>query len=141
MSDDTNSRRAARPTIFLIEEDDEARPILTNNLRQLGYRLLVVATLEDAYEWVGANGHIHADLVLINLVGKTPEETLRAGRSLRAHAKYDGHTPLVVIPEKVPKELEGKDVNGDGNDWVCYFDDESDQLRALLARLLGKPLI
>jgi DNA-binding response OmpR family regulator len=138
MSAETNSQRKARPTIFLVEEDDDARPSLTANLRKDGYRLLVAAGLEDAHEWVSGESPIQADLVLINLVGKTPEESVRLGRELRDHAKYDGHTPLVVMPEKVPRELKGTDVNVNGNDWICYYDDDSSQLRTLLSRLLNE---
>ena len=138
MSAETNSQRKARPTIFLVEEDDDARPSLTANLRKDGYRLLVAAGLEDAHEWVSGESPIQADLVLINLVGKTPEESMRLGRELRDHAKYDGHTPLVVMPEKVPRALEGTDVNVSGNDWICYYDEDSSQLRTLLSRLLNE---
>lgn len=137
MPEEISQHMSARPTIFLVEEDDDARPSLTANLRKHGYRLLVAADLKDALEWV-SDGYIRADLVLINLVHKTPEEALRLGRELRNHAKYDGHTPLVVMPEKVPRELEGTDVNVSGNDWICYYDDESNQLQTLLARLLNK---
>jgi CheY-like chemotaxis protein len=140
MSEETSSHKTAQPTVFLVEEDDNARPLLTNRLRQLGYRLLVAADLEDALDWMSGEGVIHADLVLINLVGKTPEETLRIGRRLRKHAKYDGVTPLVVMPESVPKELAGTDDSVGDNDWVCYWDDDSNQLEELLARLLnGRP--
>ena len=139
MSRETNPQRKARPTIFLIEEDDDARPSLTANLRKQGYRVLVAAGLEDAHEWVGGESPVNADLVLINLVRRTPEESVRLGRELRDHAKYDGHTPLVVMPEQVPGELAGTDVNVSGNDWICYYDDDSDQLQTLLARLLSKP--
>jgi DNA-binding response OmpR family regulator len=138
MSEETNMQKKARPTIFLIEEDDDARPSLTANLRKHGYRLLVAADLEDAHEWVSVEGTIHADLVLMNLVRKTPEEAVRLGRELRNHARYDGHTPLVVMPENVPRELEGQNVNVSGNDWICYYDDDSNQLHTLLARLLTK---
>ncbi len=136
MSEETNLGMKARPTIFLVEEDDDARPSLTANLRKQGYRLLVAAGLEDAREWVSV-GNIHADLVLLNLVRKTPEEVVRLGRELRDHAKYDGDTPLVVMPEKVAKELEGTDVNVSGNEWICYYED-GEQLQRLLARLLNK---
>lgn len=138
MSEETTSQGKARPTIFLVEEDDDARPSLTANLRKEGYRLLVAAGLQDAHEWVSGERSIQADLVLINLVGKTPEESVRLGRELREHAKYDGHTPLVVMPEKVPGGLEGTDVNVSENDWICYYEDDSHQLRKLLARLLNK---
>jgi DNA-binding response OmpR family regulator len=136
IADETNSRKKARPTIFLVEEDNDARPILTRNLRQHGYRLLVAASLEDAHEWVSGESLINTDLVLINLVRKTPEEAVKLGRELREHARYDGRTPLVVMPEHVPAELAGKVVNMNGNDWVCYYDEDSNQLRTLLARLL-----
>jgi DNA-binding response OmpR family regulator len=138
MSEETNSQRKARPTIFLVEEDDDARPSLTANLRKQGYRVLVAAGLEDAHEWVGGESPVNADLVLLNLVRKTPEEAVRLGRELRDHAKYDGQTPLVVMPEKVTGELEGTDVNVSANDWICYYDDDSHQLQRLLARLLNK---
>jgi DNA-binding response OmpR family regulator len=138
MSAETNSQRQAPPTIFLVEEDDDARPILTRNLRQHGYRLLVAATLEDAHEWIGGESRVNADLVLIDLVGRTPEEAVRLGRELREYAKYDGRTPLVVLPEKIPRDLEGTNVNVGENDWICYYDDESSQLRTLLARMLDK---
>jgi PleD family two-component response regulator len=75
--------------------------------------------------------------VLINLVGKAPETALAAGRRIRAHAKYDGRTPLVVMAEKYGKDLEGTDVNVGGNDWITYPEDH-EQLRNLLARLLNQ---
>jgi hypothetical protein len=54
-------------------------------LREIGYRLLVSTNLEDAFEWTSGNGYIHADLVLIDLSGKLPEEALTIGRRLREH--------------------------------------------------------
>jgi DNA-binding NtrC family response regulator len=42
-----------RHTIFVVEEDDNARRSLTKNLRESGYRLLVSANVEDALEWIG----------------------------------------------------------------------------------------
>ena len=72
-----------RPTIFVIEEDNSARHPLTKNLRQFGFRLLVAADVEDALEWVSGIAYIHADLLLIDLIGKSPEEALRVGQRLR----------------------------------------------------------
>jgi CheY-like chemotaxis protein len=125
------------PTIFLVEEDDRARRSLTSSLRELGYRLLVSADLEDALEWTSGNGYIHADLVLVDLLGKLPEEALTIGRRLRDHCKYDGHTPLVVMPEKVPQDLQGTDEKVNDLEWICYYED-IEQLKRLLARLLNK---
>jgi CheY-like chemotaxis protein len=110
---------------------------LKGNLQTYGYRLLLALDEEDALDRLGGGG-AEADLVLINLVRKAPEAALAAGRRIREHAKYDGHTPLVVMAEKYGKELEGTDVNIGGNDWITYPEDH-DQLRKLLARLLNRP--
>jgi hypothetical protein len=87
---------------------------------------------------VSVEGTVRADLVLINLVRRTPEESLRIGQELRDHARHDGNTPLVVMPEKVLAELAGRNEKVGENDWVCYYDDDSDQLQTLLDRLLNK---
>jgi DNA-binding response OmpR family regulator len=125
-----------RPTIFVVEEDNHARQSLTKNLRLFGYRLLVAADVEDAEEWVSGSAYIHADLLLIDLIGKSPEEALRIGHRLRAQAKYDSQTPLVVMPEKVAKDVEGTNENVSANDWICYYED-ADQLQRLLVLLLS----
>jgi CheY-like chemotaxis protein len=130
-----NSEQAKQPTIFLLEEDDDTRRILVENLRHRGYRVIVALDEEDALERVGG-GYVHADLVLVNLVGKSVDEALQIGRKVRTHARYDGHTPLVVMPEKYGKEVEGTDVNVEGNGWIHYLGEETDQLQNLLARLL-----
>lgn len=134
MIDDDDSR--AR-TIFLIEEDDDTRPLLKGNLQSYGYRVIVALDEEDALERVGG-GLVPADLVLINLVGKSPEAALEVGRRVRQHAKYDGHTPVVVIAEEYGADVEGTDVNVSGHDWITYPEDYR-QLPNLLARLLGRP--
>ena len=130
-----DSEQGKQPTIFLIEEDDETRKPLVQNLRRKGYRVIVSLDEEDALERVGG-GHVHADLVLVNLVGKSLDEALRVGRRVREHANYDGHTPLVITPEKYGKDVEGTEVNVDGNDWVLYLGEEPDQLQNFLGRLL-----
>lgn len=120
--------------IFLIEEDEETRRPLVSNLRAQGYRVIVAVDEEDALERVGG-ARWAADLVLVNLIGMTAEEVLGVGRRVRVRAGDDGQTPLVVMPEKYAKELEDKEVNVGGNDWVFYLGEEPDRLRNLLARL------
>lgn len=131
-----NTEQENQATIFLIEEDDEARPLLKQNLQRYGYRVILALDEEDALERVGG-GHVRADMILINLVDKSPEEALRIGRRIREHAGYDGHTPLVTMAEKYGKDLEGTDANVSGNDWITYPED-AEQLPNLLARLLSK---
>jgi CheY-like chemotaxis protein len=131
----TESEQGKLPTIFLIEEDDETRRPLVHNLRGYGYHVIVSTDEEDALERVGG-GHVAADLVLVNLVGKPAEEGLSVGRRVREHAKYDGHTPVVVMPEKYGKDVEGTEANVSDNDWIFYLGEESGQLENFLGNLL-----
>jgi CheY-like chemotaxis protein len=130
-----SDEQGKQPTIFLVEEDDVTRRPLVSNLRGYGYRVIVAVDEEDALERVGGGG-VDADLMLVNLVGKTAGEVLSLGRRVREHAKYDGHTPLVVMPEKYGKDVEGTDVNVEGNDWILYLGEQADQLKNLLRRLV-----
>ncbi|HEY9401114.1 MAG TPA: hypothetical protein VIQ24_00375 [Pyrinomonadaceae bacterium] len=132
-----NNRDGIRGTIFLVAEDGDLRPNLRRNLQNYGYRVLLAVDEEDALDRVG--GGFPADLVLIDLVNKPADEVLQIARRIREHAKYDSHTPLVVMAEKYGADLEGTDVNVGGNDWITYLEDR-DQLKNLLARLLDKPL-
>ena len=127
--EETNQR-----TIFLLEEDDETRVPLVGNLRRYGYRVIIAIDEEDALQRV-EDGHVPADLVMVNLVSKAVDDLLSVGRKIREHARYDGNTPLVVIPEKYGKDVEGTDVNVSGNDWITYLEDP-DQMKNLLARLI-----
>ncbi len=110
---------------------------LRRNLQRDGYRVLLALDEEDALQRVGAGGRT-ADLVLLNLVGRTPGEVLQVGRMIRERAKYDVRTPLVVLAERYGAELEGTDVKVGENDWVTYLEDH-DQLKNLLARLVSQP--
>ena len=127
-----NEGQSKQPTIFLIEEDEETRRPLVSNLRGYGYRVIVAVDEEDALERVGG---VDADLLLVNLVGKTADEVLRVGKRVRQRSEGDGQTSLVAMPEKYPKEFEDTEVNVGGHDWVIYLGEEPDRLRDLLARL------
>ena len=120
-------------TILLIEEDDDARPIIRHNLRREGYDVLVAVDEASALDWLKA-GRARADLILINLVGKTPAESFAAARRVKQHNALDGATPVVVIAEKYGDGLEGTDVPAGDGEWVTYMQDSA-QLHDLLARL------
>jgi DNA-binding response OmpR family regulator len=126
---------SSQPIIFLIEEDDETRSILKDHLKREGYHVLLALDEEDAMERISGR-QLNADLVLMNLVGKSTDEVLSAGRRIREHAKFDGHTPIVVIADKYGNDLAGTDINVAGNDWVLYLGEEANQLENLLHRLL-----
>jgi CheY-like chemotaxis protein len=131
-----DTREASRRRILLVEEDEDVRPHMRSNLQRYGYRVVLALDEEDALERV--EGGVLADLVLIDLIDKSPDEVLLIGRRIRAHAKYDGQTPLVVMAEKYGADLEGTDVNVGDNDWITYPEDH-EQLKNLLARLLPAP--
>ena len=120
-------------TIFLIEEDDETRGPLVSNLLSYGYRVIVAVDVEDALERVAS---VEANLMLVNLIERTADEVLKAGRLIRQHSKYNGRTSLVVMPEKYDKALEDTEVNVGGSEWVFYLGEEPDRLRDLLKRLM-----
>lgn len=128
------TKKGEQPAIFLVEEDDDTRGVLKEGLIRNGYRVSLAIDEDDAMERAGG-GQLRADLVLINLVGKSVEDTLQMGRRIREHAKFDGHTPLVVMAEKYGKDVEGTNVNISGNDWIMYLGEELNQLYDLLASL------
>lgn len=123
-----------RATIFFIESDDDTRRLLKQGLRASGYKVLVAEDVEDALERV-EDGLAKADLILLGPLGKSIEDALEIGRRIRGHAKHNGDTPLVLMAEKYGKDLEGTDVNVDGNDWIFYLGEEPGQLRDMLMRL------
>ena len=127
---------ANQPIIFLVEPDDETRPVLKSNLRRYGYRVVIALDEEDALERMNGGG-IQADLILVDVVRISLEDALGIGRRLRRHAKHNGHTPLVVMAEKYGADVEGTDVNVGENDWITYLEDPY-QLKNLLARLIVK---
>ena len=123
-------------TILLIEEDDDARPIIRHNLRRAGYDVLVAVDEASARDWLEA-GRARADLILVNLVGKTTEEAFAAASRVKQLTVLDGSTPVVVIAEKYGDGLEGTDVREGEGEWVTYMED-STQLHELIARLTTK---
>ena len=120
-------------TIFLVEADDDTRPVLKSNLQRYGYRIIIALDEEDAIERV-SDGGLLADLILVDAVSVSLEDALGTGRRIRAYAKRNGHTPLVVMAEKYGTDVEGTNVKVANNDWITYLEDH-DQLKNLLASL------
>lgn len=120
-------------TILLIEEDDDARPVIRQSLHRAGFDVLVAVDEASARDWLQA-GHARADLILVNLVGRTTEEAFAAARRVRRLNALDGSTPVVVIAEKYGGDLEGTDVREGEGEWVTYMQDSA-QLHQLITRL------
>ena len=132
------SSKARQPIIFLIEEDDDARPILRSNLQRDGYRVLLALDQEDALDRV-SGGRLSADLILVNLLGKVPEESLLIGQHIREMGEFAANTPLVILAEKYGADLEGQDVQMNDADWITYPEDH-EQLQRLLNGLTANCL-
>lgn len=122
----------SKGTVFLIEEDNDARPIFRERLKKLGYKVSLAVDEEDALGRV-ENECLRADLMLINLLKKSPEEILNIARNICRKGKLD--IPIIVIAAKYGKDLEGTDVQVTEKEFITYLE-FYEQLSNLLSRLL-----
>jgi DNA-binding response OmpR family regulator len=120
-----------RPTILLLEEDDNTRPIFKEYLIKIGYDVIVAVNEEDARQRIGG-GQLEFDLILIDAVRKPTDEALNIGHRLRRFAKSD--QPLAVIAAEYDEKLQGEIVRVGENDYVVYLE-YGDELSGLLAAL------
>jgi CheY-like chemotaxis protein len=123
-----------KPTVFLIDEDDDSRPSFRKYLKQSGYQVSIAFDEEDALDRV-SHQCLKADLVLMNFIRKPPEEVLEIGTNIRRVGNLD--TPIVVIAHKYGADLEGKDIKVGENDYITYLED-GDQLYSLISSLMPK---
>ncbi len=121
------------PTILLVEEDDEVRPLLSQNLRNQGYHVVVALNEADAIERT-KGGSFCPDLILLNQVGRSIEEYTVMGQHICKSAGIGDHTPIIVMAERYGADMEGKDVQVDDTEYVTYLED-GEQLINLLHRL------
>ena len=106
------------PTIFLLENDDDTRPIFKELLIKKGYKVILAVDQNDALQRAN-DGLVKSDLILVNLVGKSEEEALIFGRRLRQNGKPN--TPLIIIAAKYSEELEGTIAQVGENEYVVYL--------------------
>ncbi len=121
------------PTILLLEEDDEVRPLLTQNLRHQGYHVIVALDEADAIERTKGGG-LCPDLILLNQVGRSIQEYTVMGQRICKSAGIASRTPIIVMAEQYGADMEGKDVQVDEAEYVTYLED-GQQLMNLLHRL------
>lgn len=134
MSDGKNGEAnpGVRPTILLVEDDDDARPGMRRMLEGEGYRVLVTLDEQDATERV-SGGRVQADLILLNQA-MSPQETLAAGRRIRELCEACAGKPVVVIASDYTNDEEGIDDQITDGEWITYLED-AEQLQRLLSRL------
>ena len=130
------SREEETPAIFLIDEDGETRRMLRRRLQNEGYRVLLALDEEDSMDRL-SYGHPPADLILINLVGKSPDEALDVGRRVRELGGFGSTLPIVVMAEEFGPEMEGRDVRAGDSEYITYPEDFR-QLDGLISNLLHR---
>ena len=121
------------PTILLVEEDEEVRPVLSQNLRNQGYHVVVALNEADAIERT-KGGSFCPDLILLNQVGRSIQEYAVMGQRICKSTGIGNHTPIIVMAEQYGADMEGKDVQVDDTEYVTYLED-GQQLMNLLHRL------
>ncbi|MGJ3251655.1 MAG: hypothetical protein ACFE0J_11055 [Elainellaceae cyanobacterium] len=131
-----NEQHEVIPSILLIEQDDETRPLLRENLLKQGYRVIMAWDEEDAIDRT-RDGRESPSLILINQFKFTNIESVDMGRRIRQHAGFSIQIPIVVIADKFGAELEGENVKVNGNEYVSYPED-AQQLMNLLRTLCKK---
>ncbi|MDQ4121442.1 MAG: hypothetical protein M3209_08355 [Acidobacteriota bacterium] len=125
-----------QPIAFLIEEDDDTRPIFKSVLEGQGFLVVSAVSEADALQKTGDNGsRLKTDLIIVDFVGKSVEEMHAAGRRIRNQSQ--SASPIVIVASVYGADLEGKDINISGNDWVTYLEDGV-QLFRLLKNLVTK---
>ncbi|MGP1383853.1 MAG: hypothetical protein ACTS2F_09860 [Thainema sp.] len=123
--------------ILLIEQDDETRPLLKQNLRTLGY--LVINELDEigAVERIRGS-RIKPNLILINQIEQTVDASLSMGRRIRRDANLPDHTLIIIYADEFGPDLQGQDVQVGDYEYVTYPED-GEQLFSLISRVL--PLV
>lgn len=120
-----------QPTIFLLENDDDTRPLFKKALQGHGYNVLVAIDEQDALERIN-DGFVKSDLLMVNLLGKSEEEMVNFGNQLRERGQ--SNIPLIVIAAKYGEDLEGTTSQVGENAFIIYLGD-GDELFDLLDRL------
>jgi PleD family two-component response regulator len=128
-----NEKKDAPPTILMIELDDDTRPLLKQNLRSWGYRVIEALEEEDASA-LARGVRDRPKLILLNQVKFSIDEFANMGRRIRQVSELPCSTPIVVMAERYGEDMEGKDVKVGESEYVTYLED-GEQLMNLLHHL------
>ena len=121
------------PTILMLELDDDTRPLLKQNLRNWGYRVIEALQEEDAIS-LARGVRDRPKLILLNQVKLAIDEFVNIGRRICQGAELPSSTPVVVMAEQYGEDMEGKNVKVGKSEYVTYLED-GEQLMNLLHRL------
>ncbi len=132
-----NQRSGKQITILLIEQDDETRPLLKQNLHTLGY------AVADELDEIGAIERVRGSqtkphLILINQIQQPTDAAVNMGRRIRREAGLPENTPIVVYVDDFEPELQGQDIQVGDHEYITYPED-GEQLFNLISRLISIP--
>ncbi|GAB4386125.1 MAG: hypothetical protein Kow00121_52100 [Elainellaceae cyanobacterium] len=130
-TDESATRRI--PCIFVLEPDDQVRPLLKHNLETWGYQTIVALDEADAIQR-SRGGCEPFDLILLNQDSKSIDELMAIGRQIRQSTELDSRAPIIVMAERYGVDLEGQDIQVGDNEYVTYLED-GQQLKVILQRL------
>jgi CheY-like chemotaxis protein len=125
------------PTILLIENDDETRRLLIENLRDRGYRVIPVIDEQNAFELLLSGNRIDIDLVLINQVQISREKCIDTLSRIYREANLSDRIPSVVLAEHYQSALEGTEEKISDNQYIIYLEN-AEQLFTFIQRLCCK---
>ena len=118
------------PTILVVEDVHETRDGIEKLLKVDGYRVL---SARDELEGIETAQRIRPNLILVSLAGQ-PSQVRGSGRRIRESVLAGEDLPVVIFCY----EPEGDEVAVENNVHIAQ-PDNFNQLRDLLARLLGQP--
>ena len=122
-----------RPTILLVDDDDEVRPLLMRGLERDGFHVVAAS---DEREAVERAGHSKPGLILLEMGRTPPLEVAAAGRRIRAGAGLPDEAPVVVYAGRADETVgEGGEVSlGPGE--YAVLPEDAEQLRRFLRGLM-----
>lgn len=129
-----NVKNGKNLAVLLIEQDDETRPLLKENLHALGYLII------DALDEIGAvervlGSQIRPNLILINQVGQPVQSSVSLGQRVRRDSALPDYTPVIVYADVLESDLQGSDIQVGDYEYVTYPED-GEQLFSLIKRLI-----
>lgn len=120
-------------SLLVLEPDDDIRPLLKSNLETHGYTVLIALDEADAIQRAMYTPAI--DLILINQAERSTEAAIAIGQHIRQQSNLAASIPIVILAEDYTVQMEGRNVQIAGNQFVAYLE-HGQQLLDLLDSLL-----
>ncbi|MDZ8108559.1 MAG: hypothetical protein RM338_23450 [Nostoc sp. DedQUE12a] len=128
-----NQQLTTSPCIFVVESDDDVRPVLKYNLQNWGYEIIMSLDEEDAMQRI-QGGCEPFNLILLNQSAKSIEQLIVFGRQIRQSIELDSRTPIIIMAEEYGEDMEGQNIQVGDNEYVTYLED-GQQLKNILYQL------